>query len=135
MAVQPSQGHEPGDTPPEELDRLIGAAAEAARELVGSRPSDRAGWLEHLATRLDAAADDLVALAAQETHFGVDRLQGELKRTTFQLRLSAAGAPMDLGCYPIHSLAASRTTSPRRSLIAAWRPRAPLRDHSIRGPM
>jgi Aldo/keto reductase family len=27
---------------------------------------------------------------------------------------------MDLGCYPIHSLAASRTTSPRRSLIAAW---------------
>ena len=39
MTVQPSQGHEPGATPPEELDRLIGAAAEAARELVGSRPS------------------------------------------------------------------------------------------------
>jgi len=90
MTVQPWQGHEPGDTPPEELDRLIGAAAEAARELVGSRPSDRAGWLEHLATRLDAAADDLVSLAAQETHLGVDRLQCELKRITFQLRLSAA---------------------------------------------
>ena len=30
MTVQPSQGHEPGDTPSEELDRLIGAAAEAA---------------------------------------------------------------------------------------------------------
>jgi NADP-dependent aldehyde dehydrogenase len=89
MTVQPSQGHELGDTPPEELDRLIGAAAEAARELVGSRPSDRAGWLEHLATRLDSAADDLVPLAAQETHLGVDRLQGELKRTTFQLRLFA----------------------------------------------
>jgi NADP-dependent aldehyde dehydrogenase len=63
MTVQPSQGHEPGDTPPEELDRLIGAAAEAACELVGPRPSDRAGWLEHLATRLDAAADDLVSIA------------------------------------------------------------------------
>ena len=45
----------PGDTPPEELDRLIGAAAEAARVLVGSRPSDRAAWLEQVATRLDAA--------------------------------------------------------------------------------
>ncbi|HEY6685416.1 MAG TPA: hypothetical protein VI094_04315 [Propionibacteriaceae bacterium] len=90
MTVQPSQGHEPGDTPPEELDRLIGAAAEAAPELVGSRPSDRAGWLEHLATRLDVAADDLVPVAAQETHLGVNRLQGELKCTTFQLRLSAA---------------------------------------------
>jgi NADP-dependent aldehyde dehydrogenase len=89
MTVQPSQGREPGDTPPEELDRLIGAAAKAARELVGSRPSDRAGWLEHLATQLDAAAEKLVPIAARETHLGVDRLQGELKRTTFQLRLFA----------------------------------------------
>jgi NADP-dependent aldehyde dehydrogenase len=89
MTVQPSQGHEPGDTPPAELDRLIGAAAEAARVLVGSRPSNRAGWLEYLATRLDAAGQELVPLAAQETHLGVDRLQGELKRTTFQLRLFA----------------------------------------------
>ena len=52
-------------------------------------PADRAAWLEHLATRLDAAAEDLVPLAAQESHLGIDRLQGELKRTTFQLRLFA----------------------------------------------
>jgi NADP-dependent aldehyde dehydrogenase len=77
------------NTPPEELDRLIGVAAEAARVLVGSLPSDRAAWLEVVADRLDAAADDLVPLAAQETHLGIDRLQGELKRTTFQLRLFA----------------------------------------------
>jgi NADP-dependent aldehyde dehydrogenase len=89
MTLQPSHGHEPDDTPPEELDRLIAAAAEAARVLVGSRHADRADWLEQMATRLDAAADDLVPLAAQETRLGVDRLQGELKRTTFQLRLFA----------------------------------------------
>jgi NADP-dependent aldehyde dehydrogenase len=89
MTVQPSQSHNRGDTLPEELDRLIGAAAEAAAELVGSRPSDRAGWLELVATRLDAAAEELVPIAARETHLGVDRLQGELKRTTFQLRLFA----------------------------------------------
>src|SRR5215207_8113971 len=84
---QEKQGR--GDTPPAELDRLIGAAAQAARVLIGSRPSDRATWLELVADRLDAAADDLVPLAAQETHLGVDRLRGELKRTTFQLRLFA----------------------------------------------
>ncbi|HEU5485981.1 MAG TPA: aldehyde dehydrogenase (NADP(+)), partial [Microlunatus sp.] len=89
MTVDEQESQGLGDTPPEELDELVGAAAEAARELVGSRPSDRAGWLERLATRLDAAADDLVPLAAQETHLGVDRLQGELKRTTFQLQLFA----------------------------------------------
>src|SRR5215218_251929 len=89
MTLRQQERQGPADTPPEELDRLIGAATDAARVLVGSRPSDRAGWLEHVATRLDAAAEDLVPLAAQETHLGVDRLQGELKRTTFQLRLFA----------------------------------------------
>ena len=77
------------DTELEELDRLIGAAAAADRELVSSRPLDRARWLELVATRLDAAADQLVPLAVEETHLGRDRLQGELKRTTFQLRLFA----------------------------------------------
>ncbi len=83
------QESQAGDTAPEELDRLISAAVKADRALVGSSPSDRATWLELVATRLDAAADDLVPLAAQETHLGRDRLQGELKRTTFQLRLFA----------------------------------------------
>jgi NADP-dependent aldehyde dehydrogenase len=89
MTVHQQQGQGPGDTPPEELDRLIGAAAEAAPVLVGSHPLDRASWLELVADRLDAEAENLVPLAAQETHLGVDRLQGELKRTTFQLRLFA----------------------------------------------
>jgi NADP-dependent aldehyde dehydrogenase len=89
MTARQQEGQAAGDTSPEELDRLIGAAAEAARVLVGSRPSERAAWLERVATRLDAAADDLVPLAASETRLTVDRLQGELKRTTFQLRLFA----------------------------------------------
>jgi NADP-dependent aldehyde dehydrogenase len=89
MTVRQQERQGPGDTPPEELDRLMAAAAQAARVLVGARPADRAGWLEHLATRLDAAAEELVPLAARETHLGVDRLRGELKRTTFQLRLFA----------------------------------------------
>jgi NADP-dependent aldehyde dehydrogenase len=89
MTVPKQDEQGPHDTPPEDLHRLIGAAAEASRGLVGSRPSDRATWLELVADRLDARAEELVPLGAQETHLGVDRLQGELKRTTFQLRLFA----------------------------------------------
>jgi NADP-dependent aldehyde dehydrogenase len=89
MTAHAPQTLDAADTPPEELDRVIGLAAEAARVLVDSRPTDRAGWLEAVANRLEAAADELVPLAAQETHLGVDRLEGELKRTTFQLRLFA----------------------------------------------
>jgi NADP-dependent aldehyde dehydrogenase len=87
MTVRQQETSGPADTSPDELDRRIGAAAGAARVLVDSRPADRAAWLEAMADRLDAAADDLVPLAAQETHLGVERLKGELKRTTFQLRL------------------------------------------------
>ena len=87
MTVRQQENQGSGETRPEELDRLIGTAADAARVLVGSQASDRAAWLELVADRLDAAADDLVPLAAQETHLGLERLQGELKRTTFQLRL------------------------------------------------
>ncbi len=87
MTVRPSQS-QVHETQPEELDRLLDAAVEAGRRLVGSRPEDRAGWLEQVAARLEAA-EDLVPLAAEETHLGLERLQGELKRTTFQLRLFA----------------------------------------------
>ena len=76
MTERPRETQTPGDTPPEALDRMIGAAADAARVLIGSRPSDRAHWLELVASRLDATADDLVPLAAGETHLGMDRLQG-----------------------------------------------------------
>jgi NADP-dependent aldehyde dehydrogenase len=42
-----------------------------------------------MADHLDAAADELIPVAAAETHLGLDRLTGELRRTTFQLRLFA----------------------------------------------
>ncbi|MFI5937475.1 aldehyde dehydrogenase (NADP(+)) [Actinoplanes sp. NPDC051494] len=66
------------------------AAAQAARDVMRrSTAADRAGWLTAAADALDAAADELVALAHEETHLPVARLTGELKRTTFQARLFA----------------------------------------------
>ena len=85
------------DTTPEELDRLLDAAVAAAPVLAAERPADRAVRLRAVADALDAAGEELVPLAAEESHLGVPRLTGELKRTTFQLRLFAG--VLDEGAY------------------------------------
>ncbi len=85
------------DTTPEELDRLLDAAVTAAPVLAAERPADRAVRLRAVADALDAAGEELVPLAAEESHLGVPRLTGELKRTTFQLRLFAG--VLDEGAY------------------------------------
>lgn len=85
------------DTTEEELDRLLDAAVRAAPVLAASRPADRAKWLRAVADALDAAGETLIPLAAEESHLAVPRLTGELKRTTFQLRLFAG--VLDEGAY------------------------------------
>jgi NADP-dependent aldehyde dehydrogenase len=85
------------DTTPEELDRLLDAAVAAAPGLAATRPRERAEWLRSVADALDAAAETLIPLAADESHLPVPRLTGELTRTTFQLRLFAT--VLDEGAY------------------------------------
>ncbi|KFU76192.1 NADP-dependent aldehyde dehydrogenase [Amycolatopsis lurida] len=75
-------------TDPATLEQILAAAADAAGTAAAATPAQRAGWLNAAADALDAAADELIALANRETHLPASpRLQGELKRTTFQLRL------------------------------------------------
>ena len=52
-------------------------------------PDERAGWLEAVAAGLEQDAGALVEIAGRETHLATLRLEGELKRTVFQLRLFA----------------------------------------------
>ncbi|HEY0373437.1 MAG TPA: aldehyde dehydrogenase (NADP(+)) [Amnibacterium sp.] len=85
------------DTTRAELDRLLDAAVAAAPVLAAERPADRAVRLRAVADALDAAAEELIPLAAEESHLGLPRLTGELKRTTFQLRLFAG--VLDEGAY------------------------------------
>ncbi|MDT2005177.1 aldehyde dehydrogenase (NADP(+)) [Rhodococcus opacus] len=72
----------------------LNAAVETAHAAFGKAkpvsPHTRANWLEAVADGLEKDAPDLVDIAARETHLATDRLQGELRRTTFQLRLFAA---------------------------------------------
>ena len=69
------------------LETILADAATAYDSWAQTSRADRARVLNAVAERLDAAADELVAVAQVETHLPEGRLRGELKRTTFQLRL------------------------------------------------
>src|SRR5690606_37816453 len=71
------------------LDSVLRAAARSASVLAGTEPGTRADWLRAIADDLDAHAAELIELAQAETHLPEARLTGEVKRTTFQLRLTA----------------------------------------------
>ena len=72
-----------------ELETIMAATTEAA-QLWGARSAtDRAAALRAMADALDDAAEELIPLAGEETNLPPARLGGELKRTTFQLRLFA----------------------------------------------
>ena len=59
---------------------------------------NRSTLLRDAAAALDAAADELVPLAHEESHLAEARLTGELSRTTFQLRF-LADAVEDGSCF------------------------------------
>lgn len=82
-------GPEIPDTTPARYQSVLDASARAARHLTWSDRTARGRWLAALADRLEASQAQLVTLADQETALGQPRLEGELRRTTSQLRLFA----------------------------------------------
>ena len=76
-------------TSTEQLDEQIRAAQTAYDQANEVTPRRRAEWLEAIASALEEHAEELVPMAEEETHLATGRLQGELKRTVFQLRLFA----------------------------------------------
>src|SRR3954463_7804905 len=76
-------------TTSEEVDRLCAAALPAAPALEELGRAGRAGLLRALADALEARRDDVVAVADRETALGATRLNGELTRPCYQLRIFA----------------------------------------------
>lgn len=72
-----------------ELTSVVEAAHAAFLKARSATPETRATWLESVADELDAEASELIEIAGRETHLGEQRLAGELRRSTFQLRLFA----------------------------------------------
>lgn len=73
----------------EELETLMATSASAFEQWAVTSAEDRAKALHAMADALDDAAAELIPLAQEESNLAEARLSGELKRTTFQLRLFA----------------------------------------------
>lgn len=73
----------------EKIDALALAAAAAAETWANCPRTTRARLLDGLAAAIEAERETLVAIADSETHLGTVRLNGELDRTAFQLRMFA----------------------------------------------
>jgi NADP-dependent aldehyde dehydrogenase len=77
------------DTTPAQLDAVL-AAADVASQAWAITPRQQRGIaLTSIADSLDSHADELVALADAETALGLDRLRGEVARTSYQLKMFA----------------------------------------------
>src|SRR5688572_4188975 len=85
------------ETTAEEVDRLCAAALAAAPALEELGRAGRAALLRALADALESRRDDAVTVADRETALGPTRLNGELTRTCYQLRLFAE--VLDEGSY------------------------------------
>jgi NADP-dependent aldehyde dehydrogenase len=73
----------------DDVDQVCLRAAEASDRWAELSRSARSAVLRAMASSLSADADAIVADADRETGLGVPRLQGELGRTTYQLRFFA----------------------------------------------
>ena len=71
------------------VDQACAAAKSAEQWYADTDLPTRAALLEAIADAVDAARDDLVPIAVEESRLGVERLTGEVGRTTGQLRLMA----------------------------------------------
>ena len=70
-------------------DSIASRAADAAERYADVAPRPRAAALTAIADALDAARDELIGIAMRETGLTRPRLEGEVRRTSNQLRLFA----------------------------------------------
>ena len=126
MTNRENKAQQNPDTTREQLHELAGQASEASRPLAAMGARNRAELLRAMAAALDARGEELVPLADKETALGTVRLQGELTRTTGQLRLFADY--LDEGSYvdAILDRAQPGATPPRPDLRRMLHPIGPV---------
>jgi len=90
QSIDARTGQNQGDAWPEstaaQIDAAVAASAAVADAFGATSAAERARLLRALADAVTAARATLVPLADRETGLGLPRLEGELDRTTFQLR-------------------------------------------------
>jgi len=80
----------PAETSPSQVDSIVAAAAVAATHVADAHPATRRAWLHAVADAVEQAADELVAIADDETALGETRLRGELAKAAANARYYAA---------------------------------------------
>jgi NADP-dependent aldehyde dehydrogenase len=85
------------ESSPAEVETACASAAAATPRLDALGRAGRAAMLRAMADALESRGEDVVGLADRETGIGTARLGGELKRTSFQLRVFAD--VLDDGAY------------------------------------
>lgn len=80
----------PTHTSAEDVTSAVAAAASAYPVVSRQTPRARRQWLTTVADSLDQHADELVAIADEETALGEARLTGELRRAAVNMRYYAA---------------------------------------------
>src|SRR5580698_6358588 len=111
------------DTAHEEVERLVQLAGVAA-PLYAARPlSWRADLLRAMAAELEDESPSLVELAHRETALPLARLEGEVRRTAFQLRFFA---DVVLDAHFLDASIDHATESPMGPLPDLRRVRVPL---------
>ncbi|MWB99382.1 aldehyde dehydrogenase (NADP(+)) [Agromyces seonyuensis] len=113
-------------TSTEELDRVVAAARAAFAVTAGSTAVDRAAWLDAVADSLESNREELVGLADEESHLGPVRLNGELSRTTAQLRKFAVAVAEGSALEATIDHADPADTPPRPDLRRILRPLGPV---------
>lgn len=109
-----------------DLDEVMARAEAAAGPMRTATDAERARWLTALAERVDAAVDELVAIADEETGLGEGRLRGEIARTTSQLRMFASVVVEGSYLEAVIDHAVPEATPPRPDLRRMLRPLGPV---------
>lgn len=84
------------DTSDDSVDRIIDRAVHASEQWKRAGIDERGRALVAVADALDRHAGELIPIAQRETHLAEPRLRGELRRTSFQLRMFAEMLPEGL---------------------------------------
>lgn len=84
------------DTSDDSVDQIIDRAVRASEQWKRAGIDERSRALVAVADALDQHADELIPIAQRETHLAEPRLRGELRRTSFQLRMFAEMLPEGL---------------------------------------
>ena len=84
------------DTSDDRVDQIVDSAVHASAQWKRTDIAERARVLVAVADALDEHAEELIPIAQRETHLAEPRLKGELRRTTFQLRMFAEMLPEGL---------------------------------------